>query len=87
MFLGMNVTYLAKSVFKPLLKNSLNSIFFPSPGLFSSKIDCDDCRNYWLIKKNKENQVKYTKYTDCIANNTLTLFDEETKTKLSKKCK
>ena len=87
-FMQSNISYLAESVFKPVLNNSFNSIDFfnhsISNGAYNSKIDCDDCRNYWLIKENKENQVKYA---DCIANNTLTLFDEETKTKLSKKCK
>ena len=78
-----NVNYFAESVFKQVLNNSLNSIdiFWDE---FDFLIDCDDCRNYWLIKENKQNQVKYA---HCIANNTLTLFDQETKTKLSQKCK
>ena len=68
-------------MFKPALNNSLNLIYFNS---IRSKIDCDDCRNYWLIKENKQNQV--TK-AHCKANDNLTLFGQETKTKLSQKCK
>ena len=87
-FMQTNVNYLAESVFKPVLNNSLNSIDFyfsyeTSKGNYNSLIDCDDCRNYWLIKENKQNQVK----AHCKANNTLTLFDQKIKTKLSQKCK
>ena len=86
-FLKMNISYLAESVFKPILKNSSNSIdFFDheiSKGIYNSKIDCDDCKNYWLIRENKQNQVKNA---HCKADDTLTLFDQETKTKLSQKC-
>ena len=83
-----NISYLAESVFKPVLNNSSNSIdFFDykiANGTWNSKINCDDCRNYWLIKENYQNQVKEA---HCKANDRLTLFDEETKTKLSQKCK
>ena len=87
-FMQTNVSYLAESVFKPVLNNSLNSINFfnhkISNGKYNSKIDCDDCRNYWLIKENKQNQVKEA---HCKDNDKLTLFDQEIKTKFSQKCK
>ena len=83
-----NISYLAESVFKSVLNNSLNFVNFYVEDVdnttYYSKIDCDDCRNYWLIKENKENQVKEA---HCKDNVTLALFDEETKTKLSQKCK
>ena len=87
-FMQTNISYLAESVFKPVLNNSFNSInFFShtiSNGTYNSKIDCDDCKNYWLIKENKQTQVKEA---HCKANDTLTLFDQEIKTKKKKKCK
>ena len=48
------------------------------------KIDCEDCKNYWLIKGNKQQHV-LNAY--CMGNHNKTLFDQEIKTKLSQKCK
>ena len=49
-----------------------------------STIDCDDCKTYWLIKQNLENQIFETQ---CKNDNSFMLFDVGTKTKLSQKCK
>ena len=41
-----NITYLDEKIFLPFfVKNNKNLLY-----LFGVKIDCMDCRNYWLIK-------------------------------------
>lgn len=50
----------------------------------NSQIDCDHCKNYWLIKENKKYQV-FNAF--CKGNPGKTLFDEDIKTKLTTKCK
>ena len=64
-----NVSYFNEGVFKSVLDNKLNTInIFNETSLF----DCEDCRNYWLIQENKQNQVKFP---ICKHNKTQTLFD------------
>ena len=60
-----------------------NLIDFSKESIFNSKIDCGDCKNYWLIKEKKENQV-FNAY--CQGHTTKTLFDKEIQDKLSQKC-
>ena len=85
--LGSDINYLDKTIFGSVLASKNNSIDFTSPNQshgLNSKIDCEDCRNYWLIKENKQQQVLYA---FCKGNPKLNLFDQEIKTKLSQKCK
>ena len=84
--LRSDLNYLSEGVFKSVLDNEKSSIDF-SPEIYPkihSKIDCDDCKNYWLIKEKKQNQVLNT---HCKENPKATLFDKEIQMKLSKKCK
>ena len=75
-----NISYFNEGAFKSVLDNSSNTInFFQETSL----IDCEDCRNYWFIKENKQNQVKTP---ICRHNITQTLFDEIVKAKLHIKC-
>ena len=69
--------------------NKLNLIKFfdcSAGGSTPAYIDCDNCKNYWLIKEKKQNQFKYA-YCKGYDQTKLKLFDQETKTKLSQKCK
>ena len=75
-----NITYIPKSSFKSVLNDKLNDIEF----YLGSTIDCDDCRNQWLIIDQKENQVKNAL---CKMDTKKTLFDNEIQLKLKTKCK
>ena len=79
-FQRTNINYFNEGVFKSVLDNKLNTIYFFED---TSLIDCEDCRNYWLIEENKKNQLKTP---ICRQNITQTLFDEIVKTKLYIKC-
>ena len=84
-FDGMNINSLPQEVFKSYLNGTKfniepNSVAFTG----GSTIDCDDCKNYWLIKQNHEDQIFDA---TCKRDNKLTLFDVEIKTKLNQKCK
>lgn len=87
-FESTNITSLPERAFKSFLdengdwselNSTTNSIAFTG----YSTIDCDDCENYWLIKEKKEMQVINSR---CKVDPRKTLFDMETKTKLSQKC-
>ena len=75
-----NITYIPESSFKSVLNSQLNYIKFYR----NSTIDCDDCRNRWLIIGQKENQVKNAL---CKTDTKKKLFDNEIKLKLKTKCK
>ena len=81
-FYRMNISHLDEGAFKSVLDNKVNSIVFGS-GNILAEIDCDDCKNYWLVKEGKEKQVKNAKCKGEKKN----LFDDEIKTKLNQKCK
>lgn len=53
-FVNTSISYLPEKVFKPNLNRNLKSKirFFDD----SSMIHCDHCKNYWMIKENKEKQ-------------------------------
>ena len=74
-----NLDYLADSVFKPFFDNKNNTISLGN----NRNFNCSDCRNYWLIKENKQNQVT-SSY--CRDQSPSKLFDEEIKNKLKQKC-
>ena len=79
-FQSMNISSLPEVSLKTIFDNKKLSINFN----WHSTIDCDDCKNYWLIKGTKENNIKNAL---CKGNDKKTLFDQEIKTKLSQKCK
>lgn len=79
-FEGMNISHLDEAAFNQYLNVTNYSI-----ALFGdSTIDCDDCKNYWLVKQGKEKQVKFA---HCKSNLQKTLFDDDIQTKLRQKCK
>ena len=78
-FESMNVTSLPEGAFKSFL-DDYKSVAFTG----NSTIDCDDCKNYWLIKERKERSIMNA---HCKGDQKKTLFDVDTKTKLSQKCK
>ena len=49
----------------------------------NQNFNCSDCRNYWLIKENKQNQVT-SSY--CKDQSPSKLFDEEIKNKFKQEC-
>ena len=78
--LHKNVSYLQESVFKSILDyGDSNTITFNE-----TYIDCTDCRNQWLLKERKDQQIKNAL---CIHNTNITLFDARNREYLSKKCK
>lgn len=85
-FRQSNIDYIPESSFKTFLNHESNEVFFdnsystPKPSL----IDCNHCKNYWLIRDNKQNQVKNTK---CKGIGSTQLFDPEIIQKLKTKCK
>ena len=45
--------YVHQMIFKSFLKDGNNTI-----DMADSNIDCDQCRNYWMIKDNREKQFE-----------------------------
>ena len=76
-FDNTSISYLPEKVFKPNLNRNLKSRirFFDD----SSMIDCNDCKNYWMIKEEKEKQLENLY---CKQYKNTTLFNENVKTKL-----
>ena len=86
-FDSTGINYLNESAFKSVLNNESNYIIFKSVDIDSfpkARIDCEDCKNYWLIKNGKEKQVIKA---FCMHDPKMTLFDQNIKTKLNQKCK
>ena len=84
-FSNSTIDYLNEGAFKSVLDGKNNWIDFKKPVFgFNSKIDCDNCNNYWLIKEGKEKQI-LDAY--CKSNDKVKLFDKEIQDKLSQKCK
>ena len=81
-FSQSNINYLNEKVFKPFLndRNYDHTIKFD----FYSVIDCEDCRNFWLIKENKQTKVENP---HCKGQYESLLFDEDVKANLTLKCK
>ena len=93
-FINSTINYIPESIFKNVLDRSSISFEHPFLNLYkeqslkyfyskASYIDCDDCRNYWLIKHQKEKQVQKT---ICKGTDSTGLFDYETISKLNTKC-
>lgn len=86
-FWRSNINYLSESAFKSVLNNSSNEILFYNPYILDkvySRIDCQNCKNLWLLKEGTENQVKHAY---CKQNPEKRLFDFEIKNELISKCK
>ena len=85
MFWKSDINYLAEGAFKSILDNKNSSIILSTPATeLHSSIDCEDCRNLWLIKENKQSQIRNA---NCKGGYNRTLFHEDIKSKLIKKCK
>ena len=84
-FRDSDINYLSEGAFKTVLNNNLGSIDLYTNGpQQNSELDCSDCRNYWLIKENKQQQVTHA---NCKGEGHKKLFDDDIKSKLSQKCK
>ena len=84
-FLDSDINYLSEGAFKTVLNNNLGSIdLYTNETQRNSELDCSDCRNYWLIKENKQEQVNHA---NCKDEGHKKLFDDDIKSKLSQKCK
>lgn len=80
-----SINYFDQKVFEPFFDNcEENSVVFQFTPIGSSHVDCEDCRNYWLIKQNRTSQVKEPICRRGFPNS---LFDKSTRTNLEKKCK
>ena len=80
-----NFTYIPESSFKSVLSDNRNIIdFHGCPGVYTSYIDCADCRNLWLITDRKENQLMNA---FCMNDPKKTFFDQDIQEKLRNKCK
>ena len=91
-FWESDINYLSFEVFKSVLDKQINNqtsvINFMDPNAYTyhnynSKIDCLECKNHWLIKEGKENQV-LNAY--CKQNSNVTLFDHQIKNDLNSIC-
>ena len=52
-----SITYISESAFKSVLDNNINKIEFSYLGSYQSYIDCEDCRNLWLITEKNINKL------------------------------
>lgn len=78
-----NFSYLSEEAFDEFLVDEKNSIIF-NRIVQHNNFDCEDCRNYWLVKGRLKNQVKDAR---CKQNLDRTVFGEEFRIKLRQKCK
>ena len=79
-FLYSDIDYIPENSFKSLLNKTESEIKF----LSGSTIDCDHCKNQWLINQKQEKvKTPYCRNND----DNKTLFDEEIQSKLKLKCK
>ena len=78
-FVRSNITYIPESSFKSVLSNNQTEI-----ELELSYIDCEDCRNLWLINDRKDKQLIGAR---CIGKIWKKLFDQDIQVKLKNKCK
>ena len=73
-------------MFKPVLAN--NDTIHIRDFAFT---DCNDCRNYWLVKEKRKSEFINGFFLKCKGNqinaNATSLFDDEIYTKLTQKCK
>lgn len=78
-----DINFIPELTFKPFLSNGKNEIHFSMSSPRYSHIDCEDCRNFWMIRDNKMNQVQNA----LCKNDSKKLFDPEIQLKLKTKCK
>ena len=77
-----NLNYLPEGSFKSILEqNKKNRIEIKR--IIRSIFDCSDCKNYWLIRDGKKDQVTNP---ECSFNLSKFLFDDDVVTKLKAKC-
>ena len=79
LFLFGNVTFIPESAFKPLLKNKENRM-----SVYDGLFNCLDCRNYWLIKDEKESQFLNP---TCMHDTKLFFYIDEVRFYLNSHCK
>ena len=77
-FVKSNISFISESSFQSVLNDTNNYIKFQD-----SFTNCFDCKNYWLIKDGKDEQVSGAK---CMHNNELMLFSHEIKSHLGFRC-
>ena len=83
-FRSVHLGYLEESIFKSVLDaNKLNTIKFTTESQETSYIDCSDCRNQWLIRDKRRDQIEAV----CKDDINKILFDDEIAQKLKTKCK
>ena len=78
-----HLNYLPESSFKSLLIIGKNRIVFGDNNVGKTYINCEDCRNHWLIRDNKEYQVINA---FCKEYPNRKLFDQEIVNKIKTKC-
>ena len=70
--------YLPQGSFKAFFdQNKENQV------LLYGDINCEDCRNYWLIKDGRKERISYP---NCSSNHTKLLFDDDVAAKFKAKC-
>lgn len=78
------IQFIPESSFKSILdENQQNYIEMFNERLIQAYIDCEQCKNHWLIRDNKTDQIKNA---FCIHNHKKTLFNDDVKSKLKTKC-
>ena len=86
MLSNSNIDYIPESSFKKVLKLNSSVILFDNQfddNKIKSYIDCEDCRNYWLIRDYREDQIKFS---ICKDTNSTGLFHYNNKSFLEAKC-
>ena len=78
--------YIPESSFKTILDQNKNNTIKIFDVVYKTLIDCEDCRNYWLIKDNRKTQIKHAICLNSNRNFTKTLFDDDVVSKLKTKC-
>lgn len=82
-FYDSDIDYLSEQAFSSLLDNRSSFITMSMPVIeVNSKIQCLNCKNYWIIKQHRNVQQAY-----CKENPQVILFDDEIQQKFNQKCR
>ena len=88
-FRNSNIDFIPESSFKKVLKLNSSMILFDNQfngNKIKSYIDCEDCRNYWLIRDNKQDQIKFSICKGNSGTNSTGLFYDNNISFLEAKC-
>ena len=77
------LNYLPEGSFKSILDQNKQNRIYIYDEKYKTTIDCEDCRNYWLIRDGKKDQLTHPV---CSFDLSKFLFDDDVVIKMKAKC-